>query len=450
MRRLSTDRARARSFHDACLSLEAALSGHARAEIVAEVAKAKTFDRAARHLRDGMRAHRFEAPGRSLFAGSWVKYFDDLTRRDGFHALNDWDGKADRFCDDIIPVEVANHAERTIRPTGEAARRLALAILLDYYFMHLLALVALRAWDEGDPNENLDAIGRLIGLLQGPQGSGQKFASNAPGLILVATSHFEPDVTAYERLLKKVRELDARHRLDVATTHAAILGCHLRFGLEVTCAGSVAALHDDNLPDYPWLCEALATLLEAYAETRQSADASFDRGRISEALLLGLTPDPEAFLGPHPPDSLAGSARPLARIRELFSVHGAFLLRDFEQHRVSPDGYSPAALTFNFPHNLLKGIVVNALIRGVPWALSLDDLLTAVPRSKGLDTSRLSLAHTLMGYALASPDTIRGRPHPAIVYHPESGLRAFNRTLARLTARVSETGSLGTPAGGRP
>lgn len=386
-----------------------------------------------RHLRDGMRVHAFESGGAPLFSGRWVRAFDQATRRDGFHALHDWDGKADRFNDDIIPVEVANFAERMIRPADHARARAAMAILLDYYFMHLLGVLALRGWDEGDPNANLGAVTRLLGHLQGPEGSGQMFARDAGGLIIIATSHFEPDVTAYDRLLAKVRLLDPEHRLNLAMAHAAILGCHLRFGLEVTCAGSVRALRDDNVPDYPWLCEAVATLVDAYAAATARGESA-ERGRLSEAILLGLLPDPEALLGSDPPESLRSCDSPRTRLRELFAAHRAELLRDFEGHRPDPAAYSPFCLTFNFPHNLVKGIAVDAAFRGAPWPLSLDDLVTALPRSPDLDLGRRSLATTLTGYALASPDTIRGRPHPAIVCDPAAGARAFEKAIRALAA----------------
>ncbi len=422
------------SFRDACDALDTALAGPARHDILGEVSKAKTFDRAVRHLRDGMRGHRFEAFGVSLFAGRWVKSFDHLTRADGFHILHDWDGKADRFNEDIIPVEVASYAERTVRPGDHVKGRVALSVLLDYYFVHLLALLALRAWDEGDPNSNLDTVSRLLGRLQGPGGSGQAFARNAETLILIATSHFEPDIAAYERLLLKVRTLDPSHRLSLATTHAAILGCHLRFGLEVTYAFNLGELRADNVPDYPWLCEALLTLLEAYASTKQAGHEGDGTGRISEALLLALTPDPQAFLGSDPPDSLGVCAGQRARVRDLFAAHRSDLLQDFEAHRPTPARYSPCSFTFNFPHNLVKGVVVDAVRRGVPWSLTLDDLLTAVPNPQAPSASPLSLATTLMGYALLSPDTIRGRPHPAIVYDPVAGLRTFENTIRLLAA----------------
>lgn len=410
-------------------TLEEALSGEARRRIVDEVSKARTFDRAVRHLRDGMRAHGFESGGVPLFSGRWVRAFDQATRRDGFHALNDWDGKADRFNQDIIPVEVANFAERMIRPPDHGRARVALAILLDYYFVHLLGLLALRAWDEGDPDANLDAVTRLLRHLQGPLGSGQMFARDAEGLIIIATSHFEPDVTAYDRLLARVRRLDPAHRRNLAITHAAILGGHLRFGLEVTCAGSLRALRDDNVPDYPWLCEAVATLMEAYAAAVGKGDEG-ERLRISEAVLLGLAPDPGALLGSDPPESLLSCEERRARIRELFAAHRSDLLADFEAHRPSQATYSPFSFTFNFPHNLVKGVVVDAAFRGAPWPLSLDDLVTAFPKTPELDAGRRSLATTLMGYALASPDTIRGRPHPAIVCDPAAGLRAFEAIVA--------------------
>jgi hypothetical protein len=395
--------------------------------------KARTFDRAARHLRDNMRLHRFDSGGVSLFSGRWVKHFDHLTRGEGLHALHDWDGKADRFNDDIIPVEVANFAERTIHPKDHAAGRVALGILLDYYFVHLLGLVALRAWDEGDANTNLDVVTRLLTHLQGPTGSGQMFARSAETLILIATSHFEPEVTAYAHLLARIETLGSNHRLALALSHAAVLGCHLRFGLEVTCAGNVAALRDDNVPDYPWLCSALRTLLEAYTGAVTSPDATQSRSRITEALLLGLIPDAQAFLGSSPPDALAGHEADLDQIRKLFSAHRSDLLRDFEGHRPTLTTYSPLSFAFNFPHNLVKGIVVDAVRRGLPWSLSLEDLVTALPRTPEKDASRRTLATTLMGYALASPDIIRGRPHPAIVCDPAAGVRVFEDTIQRLS-----------------
>lgn len=381
-----------------------------------------------------MRVHRFDSGGVPLFAGKWVKGLDTLTREDGFHTLHDWDGKADRFCDDMIPVEVANFVERVADPVDHNARRLALFILLDYYFLHLIALVAMRAWDEGEANANLDQITSLLEYLQGRDGSGQAFAPNVETMILIATSHFEPDVTAYDGLLSRVRKLNEKHRLGFAVTHGAILGCHLRFGLEITCAGSVPALREDNAPDYPWLGEAVATLLEEFASAGEDRADDETSRRTVEALLLALTPDPDAFLGTVALDAVRDSPERHARVVELFATHRGNLLRAFESHRPNPDAYSPFAFTFNFPHNLVKGMAVDAILRGAPWTLGLDDLLTATGSTPSLDASRRELALRLMKYALLSPDTIRGQPHPAIVYDAAAGLRSFEKAIKGLTS----------------
>ena len=422
------------SFRDAGQAMEEALAGPVRGRIVDEVSRAKNLERALFRLRDAMRGHRFDTRDGPLSLDKLVKRLDHRARADGFHALNDWDGKADRFCDDIIPAELANFARQLpIRADGPAPR-LALAVLLDYYFLYVLSLVALHAWDEGDANANLDEVTRLLDRLQGERGGGQPFVRDAATLILVATSHFEPDVAAYDRLRERVRMLDEAHRLGFALAHAPILGSHLRFGLEVTCGGDVRALRDDNVPDYPWLCASLVTLAEAYERTIEDRGDGAGHNAIVEALLCGLTPDPRAFVGSHPPASLAGCEDERSRLREIVDAHRGGLIEDFQAHRPAANAYSPLSFSFNFPHNLVKGIVVNALLRGAPWPLSLNDLLTAFPGGETIDSSRRSLATTLMGYALSSPDTIRGRPHPAIVYDPSAGDRAFEKTIRSLRA----------------
>ena len=107
-------------------------------------------------LRDSMRSHAWKAGGRQLNFGRIVKTFDRRTRDDGFHVLNDWDGKADTVNEDIIPVDVLHYLIDT--RGGDPVDRLALAILLDYYFFHLLALLSLRIWDDGDADANLDRL----------------------------------------------------------------------------------------------------------------------------------------------------------------------------------------------------------------------------------------------------------------------------------------------------
>ena len=405
------------TFASACTLLETILEGDTRARILASQRLSV--------LRDGFRTNAF--PGVSL--QRIVNRLDSRTRDDGFHVLNDWDGKADQLNQDTIPVEVANYAMERC-PAGPSEKTV-LAILLDYYFLYVLALLALRAWDEGDANENLGRVSRLVGALQGPSGSGQRFVDDAETLILVAIAHFEPDVRAYDRLLEKMKALNEAHRMNLALAHSAILASHLRFGFEATYGRDILEMRKDNAPDYPWLLAALGTLMDAYVRLVEDGVHGDIRDRIAEGLLNGLTPDPRAFVG-NPPASLAAFEEERSRFCSLFQKHRAGLLEELERHRPSEDSYSPVSFFFNFPHNLLKGVVIDALLRGEPWKLSLNDLLTGIPRGGTESESRVSLATTMMGYARESPDRIRGRLVPVIVYDPRAGRRAFTDTIRRL------------------
>ncbi len=59
---------------------------------------------------------------------------------------------------DIIPIDVLDYV--IARRGAEPLDPIVLAILLDYYFLHLLSLLSLRIWDEGDADANLDRLER--------------------------------------------------------------------------------------------------------------------------------------------------------------------------------------------------------------------------------------------------------------------------------------------------
>ena len=411
-------------FAAGCALIESALTGPARREIVAEVAAAKDFGRALVRLRDHMRANVWPADAQRIDLERIVSTFDRTTRQDGFHVLHDWDGKADRVNEDTIPVDVLTYLIE--RRGSQAADPLALAILVDYHFFHILALFALRIWDEGDADAHLDRVSGLLTALQGPEGSGQQFVANAETLLLIATSHFELQERGYDTLLARVRTLNDGHRTAVALGHAASMGCHLRFGFEATYRRDTLVMRRDNLADYPWLCFALATLMQEYSR-RKAAGVPDEGDAIAEAILNGVSPDARAFVG-DPPPVLSSCERERAAFRERFLGYRADLLGTFERFRPSERHFSPLSFFFNFSHNVLKGTVIDALLRGQPWMLTFNDLLTA----NGEGAQKERLATTLMGYARASPDTINGRPTPVIVYDAESGREAFGVTMRKL------------------
>jgi hypothetical protein len=418
-------------FDDACAALETALTGAFRRTIVSEIAAAKDFRAALLRMRDSMRSHSWKTGSQQVAFGRIVKVFDQRTREDGFHVLHDWDGKADTVNEDIIPVDVLHYVAD--KRGQEAVDSRALAILLDYYFVHVLALLSLRIWDDGDADANLERLDRLLHALQGSDGGGQRFVDDAETLILIATSHFELHERGYEKLLAQAQALNDTHRANIALGHATSMGSHLRFGFEATYGRDTVVMRDDNVADYPWLCFALLTLMRKYAELQNGGGAEPSRGGdiVIEALLNGLTPDARAFVG-EPPRSLSAYAADRSEFRDLFHEHREALLDAFERYRPSEKDYSPLSFFFNFSHNIVKGTIVDALLRSEVWDVSFNDLLTSMPAGEAIAQSKERLAKTLMGYARANPDTIRGRPMPVVVYDPQAGRQAFTVTMRKL------------------
>ena len=416
------------SFDQACSLVENAVRGPVRKEIVAGLA-GKTLGSSLLALGDAMRANRFRAVGQQVFLDKVITAFDGRTRSEGFHILHDWDGVAQQTNPDIIPIDVLHFLVE--QRGAEAPSQIEPAILLDYYFMHLIALLTMRVWDDGDPNENFDRLNAMLAELQGPNGSGQQFAADAETLMLIGTSHYEPEEWGYARLLAKVRTLDQAHQFRIGLGHASSMGCHLRFGFEAQCGRDTLALRDDNIADYPWLCFALAAVMGEYSRLADAQIENRDRSVIEEAMLNGLTADARAFIGV-PPPSLSDSEADRVRFVDGFMAHKGALLESFPRYRPNDQSYSPLSFFFNFSHNVVKGTVVDALLWGEAWDVSLNDLLTGVPRAGLEEGSQQLLAATLMAYARSNPDRIRGKLMPVIVYDPQSGRRAYTVTMEKL------------------
>ena len=210
--------------------------------------------------------------------------------------------------------------------------------------------------------------------------------------------------------------------------HAHCMGGHLRFGFEATYARDATLMRKDNVSDYPWLCFAVTTLMREYARCCDAGLTGVERDRAAEGLINGLTADAAAF-ATAPPAALAGFRDEWDEFSRLFLRHRASLLADADAHRPTEEAYSPIALFFNFSQNLMKGMLVDAMLWGEPWRLTLNDLLTGVPRDDPKGPERQRLAKTLMGYARSNPDPIRGKLMPVIVYDPQTGHQAFAATL---------------------
>ena len=152
---------------------------------------------------------------------------------------------------------------------------------------------------------------------------------------------------------------------------------------------------------------------------------------VVEALPNGLTADARAFIG-QPPSSLSSCEIERAGFREAFFGVKADLVAAFEESRPSDESYSPLCFFFNFSHNVLKGVVVDALLTDTPCELSFDDLLTGIPRGRPISKRKIQVAQILMGYARANPHRIRGRLRPVIVYDVQTGREAYSVAWRKL------------------
>src|SRR5215831_798027 len=175
------------TFDEACSVLETTLKGEARTEILDHLCAAKTFTDALAKMRSGIRSHTFRTRSGQLNLGSIVRTLDEKTKKDGFTVLIDWDGKANRWVDEMIPIDVLDYFVRGVDPVKiDSGERQSLAILLDYYLLYVVALLAMRVGDEGHTPDNVDRVTSLIGDVQSAAGSGQKNVDDAGTLILVA------------------------------------------------------------------------------------------------------------------------------------------------------------------------------------------------------------------------------------------------------------------------
>jgi hypothetical protein len=409
---------------DALDALEPLLSGGTRAAILEEVMRTGGFVDSLRRLRSSMAAHSFATEDRVIDLAKPVRKMDHRTRQDGFRVLHSWNHSTHRFTEDVVPVLMLDFFERA--EVSEPNERLSLSILLDFYFLHLLSLCAVRAWDDGDPDENLDRLTRMVGELQGAEGSGHRFVADAETLLIYALSQFHPEERAYDRMIAKVATLHDAHQVTFACVSAAVLSAHLRWGFWLMYERDAVRMRRDNVGDYPWLLNSVTTLMRDYS--REAASGGSPRENVVGALLLGLAADPWAFAGAAP-KALIEYQEQYRELTDLLREHGERVLVDFEALRPGKDSYSPLALHFNFPHNTIVAIVTLALLEGRPQALPLNALFSGAPGDAEGAESRERLARTLMEFSRANPDRLGHRGAMLVAYDHLSGLRSFSLTV---------------------
>ena len=409
--------------------MEEALGGPLRTELLDVLQGEGSIGPALRLLRSYMTAHAFRTRSSMFDISEIVRTLDLRTRTDGFRVLNTWDFQRLEFSRDNTPALMLDYYADI--GVIEGSERQALSILLDYYFMHVLVLCATRVWDAGDPNENLDRVTNLVGLLQGPEGSGHRFVECAETLLMLALSQFHPEEAAYDRLAEKAWTLNEMHRVRFARLSTAVLAGHLRWGLGVMYKRDVGRMRDDNVGDYPWLLISLLALMRRYVTLLDGGVRDVEREDVVEGIVNGLSPDPWALLDT-PATALQGYRAEREEFLELFRRYEDDLLADFEVHRPTNKRYSPLHLHFNFPHNALNAKVLIGLHQGPVLNAPLDALLTREREGTPESESPVGLAKTLMEYSGFNPEGLDQHGAMLVVHDTRAGLRHFNMVLTTI------------------
>ncbi len=415
--------------HELTDRLERILGGEARATLLDSLMESAATPDRLRRLRHVMATHAVE--GRKGPLAALVRRLDARTWQDGFRVLHSWDHTKHVFTDDIVPALLIGFFEDAqTRPTDD---RVTLAILLDYYFVHLLSLAAMRAWDTADPDAHLRRVTELLATLQGERGSGHVFVRDAETLVIYALSQFHPEEQAYDRIIERIGRLDTAHQLTFARASAAVLSAHLRWGFWVMYERDVSRMRADNAGDYPWLLHTAHTLMRAYVEGTPE-DAS--RTAVCSALLLALSADPWVFRA-RCPAVLEGYASMHAETRAMLESHGSALMAEWSALEPGRDGYSPLGLLFNFPHNALVGIVTMAMLESRPQSIPINALFEEEADAGVPAGTQRALAERLMEFSEASPERLGYRGARLIVYDALSGMRSYSLTVDTLTKSLS-------------
>ncbi len=415
--------------------LDAMLNGTVRGQILHGMRSRGDVSDWMGRLRGAMSDHRFIAGDRRFDLAPAVRRLDVRTRKDGFRVLHSWNHRTHAFTEDVVPVLLIDFFLRAGPEDPDGG--IVLGILLDYYFLHLLALCAMRAWDADDPDAALARVQELLEALQGEDGSGHHFVGDAETLLIYALSQFHPEEQAYERIIARVAELGDDRRLAFARVSAPVLSAHLRWGFWLMYGRDVVRMRADNVGDYPWLLESVLTLLRGWVEADKSDAPEEVRADIAEALLQGLAADPWAFAGSRPP-ALAGHTRAYDEVRALLRSHGQRLLDDLERHRPTKTEYAPLAFHFNFPHNALIAVVTLALLEGRPQPLPLNALFTRHLDDLPGGETQEGLARTLMAFSQGSPDRLGHRGAVLVAYDPLSAMRSYSMTTKALREAFAE------------
>jgi hypothetical protein len=211
----------------------------------------------------------------------------------------------------VDPAEMmvrAFHLWRSTRWPGHAGRVRYAHTLFNLHVIRQLALLCMRAWDDGPSGAGerlsqaqavLDALWRL-----GPPEQ-PVLVRNVRWLIPVAQSPGTEQLSPYFEVAEQIAATAAvDDRVQIHDAVVRMAGGHLRSylhyqvtrkGLALDDAALILLSRKSNALDYSLLIQALVPLLEAYEHAVRGGDAA-QRRELADAICQGISPDAELFV----------------------------------------------------------------------------------------------------------------------------------------------------------
>jgi len=283
--------------------------------------------------------------------------------------------------------------------------------LFNLYVVRCLELLSMRLWD-AEPSiagERLAQIQGVLDQLWRIKAADQPvLVGDARWLIQTAQSLATDDLGAYFVVAERIDSLPEDDRIEIHKAGVGMIGGHLRSqiryhatkkGASLDDQSVVLSTRDSNALDFALLIQELVPLLAVYEHSAQRDDSP-TRLELADAILQGISPDPELFLNRV---DLLGA---YSMIEPLFVTtdaagHAAYtpmgrrhvrLLGDYEarigrvanaladdcpRFRPRAGTYSPYGVLYGFSVDLLKHMALKASQPDAEHRFGLEDVFVA-------------------------------------------------------------------------
>jgi hypothetical protein len=289
----------------------------------------------------------------------------------------------------------AFHLWRQTRWPGRSGRLRFAHTLFNLYVLRSLELLSLQLWDLTALQQALDELWKSSPPDQ------PVFVRDARWLIQMAQSPATDDLGAYFAVAQKLAEsFSAGDRIEIHKAGVRMAGGHLRSQIRHYATTRNVAFDDSvlvlntrttNALDFALLIQELVPLLDAYEKTK--------RLDLADAILQGVSPDPELFLnrlellGPYSmlehlfvttDGDNATYTTAGRRHVQLFQEYCERIVRvrkqlseDCARFRPVAGSYSPYGALFGFSTHLVEHLALKALQPDAAVHFSIEDVFAA-------------------------------------------------------------------------